>query len=409
MAYDEEQQRLRRKQGLEDENGDEDFHIEAPKLPEVNPEIFRDVDPILFKGFVYAPAAINDVPFVFKSLNHHEFEHLGLMGGLKDGPQKTIKRNFDFFLAFGVLMLNGVNVLADRQNWLPQIADMFGEMHEGPRRKIIFHLSEINRRANRAVILSEAYTMETQSRLRWAQFKGLDLVSPSVTGFAGTETLGLNWGQLTWRAINFFEDNKENAEREWENSKFIASSMAGKGMSKVYAQDRRRRQTERDETLARRDRIIRFALLNESQPTSGSQGGHVTVARTVEELATQLERDLKGEKDWHDMVVDQYEQQARVSRDRQLQSIQERQQEHQAEFGDLGVLGGTHNMDGLTPAEVRARIAQRRELTAQRMANSRPELHDPKMVSFLDRWANAGPTTPLPTERLKGLPFRRGE
>jgi hypothetical protein len=410
-SYDEEQLALRRKQGLEEESAEDDFHIEAPKgLPEVNPEVFRDVEPLLFRGFVYAQAVINEVPFVFKSLNHHEFEYLALMGGLQ-GPRNIVARNLDYFLALGVLMMNGVNVLADRENWLPQIAEMFRSFGEGPRRKVVFHLSEINRRASRAVTLSEAFAIEPQSRLRWAQFQGLNLSAPSVTGFYGTDVLGLNWGQLTWRAINHFEDRREQIEREWENSKFVASAMAGKGMAKVYAQDRRRRQTEREETLARRDRIIRFALLNES-PSSGSKDGqNIVVARTVEELATQLERDLKGEKDWHDMVVDRYEQQARQAHEQRIEIIRNRYQEHEAEFGNRGVVAGERDMrqQGYTQDEVRQQIERRRQLAAQRMAAaaSLPELHDPKMSQFIDKWANAGAKTPLPTDRLKGLPFRR--
>lgn len=408
-SYDEEQLALRRKQGLEEEDAEDDFHIEAPKgLPEVNPEVFRDVEPLLFKGFVYAPAVINNVPFVFKSLNHHEFEYLALMGGLQGSP-KVVNRNLDYFLALGVLMMNGVNVLVDRENWLSQIAEMFASFAEGPRRKIVFHLSEINRRANRAVVLSEAYALEPQSRLRWAQFQGLNLSSPSVTGFPGSDVLGFNWGQLTWRAINHFEDRRELAEREWENSKFIASAMAGKGMSKVYAQDRRRRQTEREETLARRDRIIRFALLNETSSGGSKDGQHMVAARTVEELATQLERDLKGEKDWHDMVVDHYEQQARQAHEKRVQIIRDRYQEHESEFGGRGVVGRDRDMHGLTQDEVRQQIERRRQLAAQKMAAaaSLPELHDPKMSQFIDKWASAGAKTPLPTERLKGLPFRR--
>lgn len=408
-SYDEEQLALRRKQGLEEESDGEDFHIEAPKgLPEVNPEVFRDVEPLLFKGFVYTQAVINEVPFVFKSLNHHEFEYLALMGGLQ-GSRKAVSKNLDYFLALGVLMMNGVNVLTNRDNWLPQIAEMFGTFAEGPRRKIVFHLSEINRRANRAVVLSEAFALEGQSRLRWAQFQGLNLSSPSVTGFPGTDTLGLNWGQLTWRAINHFEDHREMAEREWENSKFVASAMAGKGMSKVYAQDRRRRQTEREETLARRDRIIRFALLNETPTGASKDGQNMVAARTVEELATQLERDLKGEKDWHDTVVDYYEQQARQAHEKRVQIIRDRYTEHESEFGGRGVVGRDRDMRGLSQDEVRQQIERRRQLTAQRMAAaaSLPELHDPKMSQFIDKWSNAGAKTPLPTDRLKGLPFRR--
>lgn len=426
-AYAREQAKLRRKNGdgaVADAGEEEDdLHIDSPHLPEINPEIFRDVEPLLFRGFVYTPAVINDVPFVFKSLNHHEFELLGFMGGdfAKDkGPShKALQRQFNLFLAFGVLLMDGVNVLPERDEHLRQIADMFGELSEGVRRKIIYHLSEINRRASRAVVLSEAYAMESQSRLRWAQFQSTDLMSPSITGFAGTQVLGMNWGQLTWRALNYFEDQRELAEREWENAKFVASAMAGKGMSKVYSQDRQRHTREREERIARRDRILRFALLNES-PTEGSKGGAVIkVARTVEELTAQLEHDLKGEKDWHDMVVEQYERRARDEHQARIQVIRERYATHQEEYGDRRVVGGADPKKGLTQDEVRFQIERRRQLAAQRLAAqaSVPELHDPKMSQFLDKWA--GPPTAAAdpnqvgqvtiAERPRGLPFKRDD
>lgn len=423
-AYTREQSKLRQKQGIPEEQGEEedDLHIEVPQgLPEVNPAIFRDVEPLLFRGFLYTPAIINDTPIVFKSLNHHEFEILGLMGGdfQKNVSHRALQKQFDLFLSFGVLMVDGVSVLPNRDAHLKDIAEMFGSLNESVRRKVISHLSEINRRASKAVILSEVFAIESHSRLRWAQFRSSDLTSPAVTGFAGTETMGMNWGQLIWRAVNHFEDLREVAEREWENAKFVASSMAGKGMNKVHAQDKQRRKREREERLERRDKILRFAVFNESPSEASKNQAQVVVARTVEELATQLKRDLKGEKDWHDMVIDQYERRAKDEHQARVQAIRDRYSAHQAEYGDRGVVGGT-DQAGLTASEVQYRLERRRQLAAQNLAAQArmPELHDPKMARFIDKWSNVTApalddgteVAPLAiTERPKGLAVRRGD
>jgi hypothetical protein len=42
-------------------------------------------------------------------------------------------------------------------------------------------------------------------------------------------------------------------------------------------------------------------------PTAGALPPVIVMARTVEDLATQLEKDLSGEKDFHDQVVDAHE------------------------------------------------------------------------------------------------------
>lgn len=426
-AYTREQAKLRQKPGAPatspDEEMEEDLNIEVPQgMPEINPAIFRDVEPLLFRGFLYTPAVVNDTPIVFKSLNHHEFELLGLMGGdfQKNISHKALQKQFDLFLAFGVLMIDGVSVLPNRDEHMRDIAETFGGINDSVRRKIIFHLSEINRRASKAVVLSEIYALESQSRLRWAQFRSTDLMSPSVTGFAGTELLGMNWGQLIWRAVNHFEDQREVAEREWENAKFIASSNAGKGMNKVHAQDKQRRKREREERLERRDRILRFAVFNESPSDDSKNNAQVVVARTVEELATQLKRDLKGEKDWHDMVVEQYERRAKDEHQARMQTIRDRYSAHQAEFGGRAVVGGTEKQVGLSAEEVQYRLERRRQLAAQSLAAQArlPELHDPKVSHFVEKWSNVTApgsgdeeqVAPLAlTDRTKGLPIKRGD
>lgn len=411
--YDETQAKLR--QGYEGEP-DEDLELELPpEIPEVNPEVYKDVEPLLFRGFLHVAATINDVSFVFKSMNHHEFEMLGLMAPTATGgTRKSLNKFYTHFLAYGVFMVEGDCILADRERHIPDIVKLFEEFGESVNTKIIRQLSEINRRANRAVILTEAFAIETISRLRWAQTRGSDLTSPAISGIQGTQNLGMNWAQLTWRAVNHYEDLRETAEREWENAKFVASAMAGKGMSRVHSQDRRRRKREREDRIERRDKILRFALLGESMEKQ--KGAPVLVARTVEELQTQLEKDLKGEKDWHDMVVDAHEKRSRDDRENRMAMLRERQKSFDAEYGPHSVTGGSNSRQGLTPEEVKFQLERRRQLNAQRLAARQvhPELVDPRMGEFANKWDSVQRTNRNPAEvplvptsnRPTGTPFR---
>ena len=412
--YDQEQALLREQQGLSPV--DEDLHIAAPQRAEVNPKVYRDVEPILFRGFLYVPAEINGVSFVFKSLNSHEFEMLGLFCQGKD------KRQIDnIFLAYGVFMVDGVNILPDRENWISEVASVFEGLEEGARRKVIRYISEINRRANRAVRLTEVFSFEGTSRMRWAQCYNLDLTSPAITVVKGTEGLGLNWGQLTWRAVNFFEDRRGTSEQAWENAKFVASSMAGsKGMSKVNAQDKQRREREEKERYTQRDRILREVVLGEAASTDAKKGAPMKAAQTVEELADQLEKDLKGEKDFHDMVVDAHERRIRDARQQRQQQLQKLRDAHVKQFGDKPVIGGMDSFMGLTPDEVQNRIQERQERTLRRLAaaEARPAEFDPKLAQFHEKWASAKTLSgqdpyevaPLALDdKPRVLPFKRGD
>lgn len=203
----------------------EDIRIPAPKEPEVDPRIYRDVESMLFRGFLVLPASINGVNFVFKSINHREYEYLQWMTGpvgLETG--KAIDNYYRAFMSYGVFMIDGQNILPDRETWVPQLEEMFKALPSAAKSKIVQYLSEVNRKASDALVLTEAYQIESYSRYRWNQFKGLDLMAPSSTGVRGTQNLGLNYAQLVWRALNQYEDMKDSAEREWDNAKFIGSN-----------------------------------------------------------------------------------------------------------------------------------------------------------------------------------------
>lgn len=409
VGYEGEQETLRQKQ-----EGVQDLSITAPQVPKVNPEVYRDLESLLFKGFVYAPSDINGVSVIFKSLNHHEYERLGFLD-LGGRTRSAIRGNYSRFLAHCVLMVDGINILPDRNEWITEVTEMFDHLMDRVREKIVFQISEINRRANIAAMLVEVFAMESTSRLRWAQVQGLDLTSTAVTGFAGTETLGLNYGQLMWRAINHIQDRKETEESDWDNAKFVASATAGKGMAKVNAQDKRRKEEERDSRLERRDKILRLALFGEDPESDQQDKSNMAVARTVEELASQLEHDLKGEKDWHDQVVEAHEKRVREGYLLRAQQIEKMRDDFRSKHGDMPVMGETRINQGLTPKEVDDRIRKRREGAAERL--SRAQKHaafsDPARSEFLEKWVQTDrdPSQAMPVvpPRPPGKPFSRGD
>jgi hypothetical protein len=387
QSYEAEQQRLKDEY---EGKPKEDIHITAPQEPEVNPEVYKDVEPMLYRGFLTVSAEINGVFFVFKSLNHHEFELLRFSGMFRD---KEVTKNFwDTFLAYGIFMVDGSNILSDRERWIPKLADTFSELPKEAKAKIVRHISEINRRSSTAVVLTEAYAMESVSRYRWMQLKGLDLTTPAVTGIEGTQRLGLNWAQQLWRALNLAEDRNEQHERDWENAKFIGSCFAGKGISRVYNQDTDRRRKEKEERISRKDKLLRENVLGEKVPekTAVLPGAVIMAPRTVEELADQLEKDLRGDQDWHDKVVAEHERRVREQYQARQQQQEEAAKENAVQFGGRNVFGGS-DLQGLTPQEVEERVRHVKQYQAQAAARMQVRVDDEKTEVFLDKWGVTGP------------------
>lgn len=401
-----------------------DIRIEAPTDPEVRPEVWKDVESLLFRGFITAPGEINGVDFLFKSLNHHEFQFVQWLGGKGAGRAES-DRFYNTFLAYGVFMVDGQNTLSNRSEAFPDLVQFFTNLPHPAKSKLIRYLSEVNRRASNAVTLTEAFIMEQASRFKWAQFREVDLTATACTGVAGTGDLGLNYSQLVWRALNHYEDTREMAEREWDNAKFIGSCFAGKEIQKIYNQDKERRRKEREQRLDRRDKLLRQVLLGEDPEKETHGGRHMIVARTVQELAKQLEANLRGEKDWHDEVMDAVHNnlmgEIQAKRDR-TQALMETviREEGEREFSAYSSI-----TEGLTPQEVQHRMARRRQIEAQRAASKmiRPDM-DPRLEALMEKHSNPAegtyqpqkvaqtnrdPSTaiPLSPSRPKTTPFRR--
>lgn len=374
---------------------EEGVKIEAPKEPEVHPDLYKDVEQMIFRGFITVAATVNDVTFVFKSLNQHEMDLLRFMCP----DLKETSKFWSLFLAYGIFMIDGINILPERERWIPKIAEKFEEFQLPVRAKIVRHLSEINRRASNAVMLTECYVTEKYSRYRWYQLQGQDMTSTSVTGIPGTSSLGMNWAQLVWRALNQIEDIRDKNEHAWENAKFIGGCMAGKGISKVYQQDATRKNKEKEAQIARKDRLLRKVVLGEKIEGDLEGSGHLKiVAKTTEELAQQLERDLRGEKDWHDLVVEDYEARARAAEEERRKDLAEMARIRDEEFGGKSLLGAS-DMRGLTPDEVHRRIMSRRN-PVERLTQE-----EPQPIGQTDR--DPSMAYPLPNVRRSGTPFKR--
>lgn len=408
-------------ESLDGDVENKDIRIDAPKEPEVDPALYKDVESLIFRGFLTLYGEVNGVPFVFKSINHHEYENLSWLHGGANTPRGSVERFYNTFIAYGVFMVDGQNVLTDRAEWIPLLGETFGSLPAKARSKIIRYLGEVNRRASNAVILSEAYTMEVLSRFKWAQLKGLDLMSTACTGVPGTEGIGLNYAQLVWRAMNNFDDLREQAEREWDHAKFIGSCFAGKEIRKVYTQDQERKKKEKELRIERRDKLFRQVLLGEDPAGPDKSSRTVKImARTVEELTSQLERDLRGEKDFHDQIVAREE-------ERMKSAMRERQEKIKAMSEARDQQGfqprSAHTeMAGLSRQEVEFRIQRRRQLEAQQAASRvvQPEV-DQRMSDFMDKYVSPSDGTyqprstdrdpsevrELPPPRSRATPFRR--
>jgi hypothetical protein len=290
---------------------------------------YTDVEHMLFRGFLTLPASLGGVPVVFKTLNTFEHECVGLYSSFDDLQDPVKNLQIAYILAHSVFLFNRVNVLQHREGHLSELVEAFLDLPSRVLSRLILNLSFLNQRALTTVDLIRPYSFGTISRQNWISCRGIPLNDPRLTGIQGTEVLGLNIHQKLWTFYNTHEDEEDRHDRLWSLAKFEASVHNPKEIRKIDQKDRDKKREE----MSRREAIF-FGKGEEVVPTG--MNGEVKVSNeSVEDLLTQMKRSIEGQKDFHDMVVEQYEQKIkeRYEREqRERQAATERSRQSREDF-----------------------------------------------------------------------------
>lgn len=340
--------------------------IEVPEAyKQLHEGVWEELEKYLFTGFLVNPASVSDHSFVFKSLNHYEVKNIEFMKPAKSAPADAKSHFRNCFIAYSVFMVDGVNVLFERQRNINRLIKIISKIPPPVQEKIVAHLASLNARAHRLYPLTEVYVHENRSRYRWMQVQNIPVHAALATGIAGTDELGMNYSQQTWIALNRVLDRRDEMERDWSNAKFIGSCFAGKGVRAVDDRDRARLERERVEQEDKKMRVL-HAYLNRlptgedpPQVTQLPDGRTATVVKkfaadSVEELADQLSAALSGEKDHHDVVVERRIKQLR-DRARAIETTRNRIYSMPvapgAAMAAQGALGGSRVLGGKKEAD----------------------------------------------------------
>ncbi len=284
----------------------------------VSDDVWKEFEDFLFTGFLTATSIVKKHHFVFKTINQNEIKLISYAKPVRSSKFESDTSFRIRLIAHSVFMINGVNVLYERPNHIDKIIRIIGTLSPVEQNRIIDNLSYLNERSNRLFPLTEVYTYENRSRFKWLHIIGSPINSHLNTGVPGTDHLGLTSTQQMWVSLNHIVDTKEEVERDWANAKFVGSCMAGgKAIKSIDEKDKGRINKEKQEREELKMKVL-YRYLNKIDKEGEEyeskiylpDGRLATVvnkfkAETAEELAEQLSSALSGEKDYHDMVMDQ--------------------------------------------------------------------------------------------------------
>jgi hypothetical protein len=165
-----------------------------------------------------------------------------------------------------------------------------------------------------------------------------------------------------WTSFNEGEDKRDADRESWSRTQTVVASMSNKG-GKTVRRQLNLSQTREESRRARViEEMVNYVIHGEEEPeelTVMVNGQPVkiprmTASRSVSDLQEEMRKAMEGEKDLHDLAVENYEQRLRNA----VQNRQERVKDRQRQNSDIegmmrqAGIGGNTRMVGYSPEQM---------------------------------------------------------
>jgi hypothetical protein len=308
--------------------------------------IYQDVEELLTEGFLSSVIHLPENTIVIRTMNPSQMR---LFKGRLNSSRHE-KEATRWFIASSVWMIDGLDVTGD----VNSAYHIMREWLANTRQELVDALYSIviglRKRFERALDLVECFCYEPYSRSFWRM--------ASSKGFTDGED---NNVRKIWVAHNLADDEYYRDLKTWEHTKAQVASMTGKGaqhltkeLKKISDNEEERRRKHVKKTI---DKLI-FGEYRPAKKVTIEVGGktfevdHIESASSFDELEDEMARFIKGEKDAHDVIVDEYFRKIRERQENLKREYEEAVAKARESSGGLS-LTGSMNMVGYTAEQLK--------------------------------------------------------
>lgn len=277
------------------------------RLPETTLEqrfpFYREIEQLLSPGFLSFPVCVEDTELCLRSPSPGDIFLLRSRVGVK-----VTERKWKLWaLASLTWMVNGVLYLGDPNSPALLKEKIYSKLPKTVLNNLFSSLMTLFSSIEKNLFGVQAYCFEDSSRFLWNQTRGHLLSSETASGIPGTSRLGLNTVQRMWTAYNQVEDLRQQDYLDMSKAVFIASAFSPKGAKQFNAKEKIRREREDIRRQEEKDRFYyrQIGVLDDEKALSDGRQWAVR-SKSPEDLVGEFKSWVGGEKDEHDLVVEEY-------------------------------------------------------------------------------------------------------
>ena len=281
--------------------------------------LYKDVEEILAHGFLSHTMHLGSNHITLRSSLPDDLYY---MNHLMHLPTSIYIR---WMIAHHCLMINGYIVSINKQEnqafeiynkWCKDLPNSVADV-------LFWNIIGLRNREMRCLQLVQAYCCEDYSRHLWKTYNtDKDWKRCSVI-------------ERLWQAYNKSTDQAEAFDLEWEHTKVIAGSMSKKAFDSINnsMKENDRKNRERKQKIIedavnaalygkpeeREKEVLKVKLGDREYDLPVVQG-----SSSVEDMIQEMKKTMRGEKDYHDLMVEQYDENIRRNRNRMMAERREK-------------------------------------------------------------------------------------
>ena len=314
-------------------------------------EAYPVIEQLLFKGFLVSGMDVLGERILLKTINRKEFDLIKYFSG--DEETKDYMIRFDaYHFVYSIFAINGENILPERYKRSSALYEQFINLPLKFFSNADKELGDLRWKMYESLKFLEGYSYTDTSRSRWLSLCGNMPSREEWSGIPGTSELGLNVHQETWIRMNRILDSEQEYHKDFNLSAMIDSSNNAKGVKKMRAHY----DTEWESLQRKRKELARAGYIDKKEVDPEQMWA--PSVETREELVEELERQMEGKKDRHDVFMEKFLKKVEDDADKKTQEIQRRVDENNKKLTDVEFL--TVSQRALT-AEEMVKLKKRKE------------------------------------------------
>jgi len=308
--------------------------------------LYNDVESLLTDGFLHAPVHLNGCVLTFRTLPIQRIPQLRARC-----ESITLKGDvMRWILSSSLWMVDGYDVFDDKNAAYHLNNEFFKGLRLEHLNALFDVYNALQNRLDRAMFLSESYCYENYSRALWR-----------LQGRRTFQTDDNNIRRM-WVAYNIAEDEYLSDLRHWEHTRAQVGAVSGKGaqhlsreLERLKAREEDNRQKHIVDTL---NKVLYGQDWDGKVKVKIVVGGeefivdHIQAARSFDELDDQMRRFIDGQKDAHDLVVDEYLNRIHENVARRKAEYEAALQAARNQEGYVSGTSGTTTLVGYTPDQL---------------------------------------------------------